>query len=229
MQSDAIENIVESLAQREEKIMAEQNGMQIYKLIPAIMRDIGAIGKNQVNKLQSYAFRGIDDVMSAFHNALVKHEVFFAPQVLESSQTERQTQRGGTLIYTRLRVAYTFFAPDGSNVCAIVEGEAMDSSDKSTNKAMSAELKYALLQVFCVPTSDMEDADSDSPQPIPRTIIQEQQSGGIVPEQIKAIKNLCAVKGIAIENIGAKFNGEATIDGFTFEQASEAIRYLQGA
>ena len=58
-------------------------------------------------------------------------------------------------------MAYTFYAPDGSNVRAVVVGEAMDSGDKSSNKAMSAALKYALLQIFRVPT-ESDDADATS-------------------------------------------------------------------
>nr|MDQ3012540.1 ERF family protein [Acidobacteriota bacterium] len=61
-----------------------------------------------------------------------------------------------------LAIAYTFYAPDGSNIRAVVVGEAMDSGDKSSNKAMSAALKYALLQIFCVPTEANEDADAQS-------------------------------------------------------------------
>ena len=38
-------------------------------------------------------------------------------------------------------------------------GEAMDRSDKATNKAMSAAYKYACFQTFCIPTEGDNDAD----------------------------------------------------------------------
>ena len=38
-------------------------------------------------------------------------------------------------------------------------GEAMDSADKATNKALSAAYKYACFQVFCIPTEGDNDAD----------------------------------------------------------------------
>jgi hypothetical protein len=44
----------------------------------------------------------------------------------------------------------------------VVFGEAMDSGDKATNKAMSAAYKYACLQVFCIPTEGDNDADGSS-------------------------------------------------------------------
>ena len=41
----------------------------------------------------------------------------------------------------------------------------MDSGDKASNKALSIGLKYAMLQVFCIPTEDDKDPDAESPQP----------------------------------------------------------------
>jgi hypothetical protein len=49
---------------------------------------------------------------------------------------------------------------DGSSVTTVITGEAMDSGDKATNKAMSVALKYALLQMFLIPTDDMRDPDA---------------------------------------------------------------------
>jgi hypothetical protein len=57
---------------------------------------------------------------------------------------------------------YTFYAKDGSSISAVVIGEGMDSGDKASNKAMAVALKYALLQVFCIPTEDTKDPDADS-------------------------------------------------------------------
>ncbi len=141
---------------------------EIYKLIPLVMADVGAIEKASKNTQQNYKFRGIDDVMGAFQPVLAKHKVFFVPEVISATQTDREAKSGSNLIYTTLTVAYTFFAPDGSFVRAVVVGEAMDSADKSSNKAMSAALKYALLQVFCVPVDAADDADGHSPDVKPR-------------------------------------------------------------
>ena len=46
---------------------------------------------------------------------------------------------------------------------AVVQGEGMDSGDKSSNKAMSVAFKYACFQVFCIPTEEMKDPDADTP------------------------------------------------------------------
>ena len=140
----------------------------IYTAISNIMTDVGAVGKDGYNAIQKFKFRGIDDVMNALYPALTKHHVFVVPEVLEQNREERQTSKGGLLIYSICKIKFTFYADDGSSISAITIGEGMDSGDKATNKAMSIAFKYACFQVFCIPTEEMKDPDADSPEPAPR-------------------------------------------------------------
>lgn len=142
---------------------------KIFELIPKIMSEVGAIEKTRTNTQGSgYKFRGIDDVYAALQPLLHKHGVFFVPNVLKTTREERQSKAGGNLIYTVLEVKYAFFADDGSTFESVVTGEAMDSGDKSSNKAMSAALKYVLLQVFCIPTEEEKDTEYHSPEVLPK-------------------------------------------------------------
>lgn len=144
--------------------------MNIFESISKVMGDIGAIGKTSKNTTQGFMFRGIDAVMNAINPALVKYKLFIVPEVLEQSREERQTTKGGTLIYSIVKVKYTFYAEDGSNISATVIGEGMDSGDKATNKAMSIAFKYACFQVFCIPTEEMVDPDKESHEVTPAKI-----------------------------------------------------------
>lgn len=146
--------------------MAE-NG-KIYEAISNVMAEIGAIGKEKKNLQQGFMYRGIDDVMNALQPALVKHKVFIAPEVISEQREERQTQKGGLLFYTRLEIVFKFYTVDGSFVETKVIGEAMDSGDKATNKAMSIGYKYACFQVFCIPTEEMRDPDAECHEPAPK-------------------------------------------------------------
>ena len=137
----------------------------IYKLLPKAAEKIGAITKEKRNAQQGYNFRGIDDVLNGVHPVFAELQITPVPQVLESRREERTTVKGGNLIYTVLLVAVTFYATDGSSVRAVVQGEAMDSADKSSNKAMSAAFKYACFQVLSIPTEETEDADATTPEP----------------------------------------------------------------
>lgn len=136
---------------------------QIYELIGKAMADIGAIGKDSVNQQQKFRYRGIDAVMNALNPVLQKHGLFCVPEVLSQVREERATNNGGTLKYSILTVKYTMYAPDGSSVSAVVLGEGMDSGDKASNKAMSVAFKYAMFQLFCIPTEEMVDPDSETP------------------------------------------------------------------
>ena len=136
--------------------------MNIFGAINAVMKDCGFIGKDSFNPQQKYKFRGIDAVMNALTPALQKNKVFVVPEVLEQTREERTTQKDRLLIYSIVKVKYTFYTDDGSFVTACVFGEGMDSGDKATNKAMSAAFKYACFQVFCIPTEEMKDSEDDS-------------------------------------------------------------------
>lgn len=135
---------------------------QIYAAINAIQGELAKIGisKERKNKEQGYSFRGIDDVYGALAPLLAKYEVCVFPHVQERVVHERTTAKGTVLFYTTLKVEYELVsAQDGSIQTCSAYGEAMDTADKSTNKAMSAAYKYMCLQVFCIPTEGENDAD----------------------------------------------------------------------
>lgn len=141
----------------------------IYKRMSDVMKDIGTIGKDQKNTAQGFKFRGIDQFVNTLYPALTKHSVFMTPRVTSATQevkeVERSSGKKGYDKHVNLLVEYDFYAEDGSKVTVgPIAGEGLDSGDKATNKAMSAALKYALIQTFSIPTEDMVDGDKDSPE-----------------------------------------------------------------
>lgn len=137
---------------------------KIFGLIPKIADEIGPIAKARRNEGQNYQFRGIEDFLNNVHPALIKHGVFFAPEVIESQTSEGETRSGATTLRVILRVRFRFYADDGSFVEVITQGEGIDSSDKASNKAMSAATKYCLINIFCIPTADIADPEKDNPE-----------------------------------------------------------------
>lgn len=140
----------------------------IYKKMSAVMLDIGAIGKDQRNTAQGFKFRGIDQFVNALYPALTRHGVFMAPRAVSYTQELKDVVRanGKAAVdkHVAIQMEYDFFAEDGSKVTVgPIPAEGLDSGDKATNKALSAALKYALIQTFSVPTEDMAEADLESP------------------------------------------------------------------
>ena len=183
---------------------------QIFGLIGKAMEDIGAIGKDSVNKQQGFKYRGIDAVMNGLNPVLRKYGLVLTPEVLNHQREERQTSSGGRLIYSILTMRYTMYAPDGSSVSAVVIGEGMDSGDKASNKAMSVAMKYAMFQLFCIPTEEMIDPDSETPpESAPAQKAPAAQTAPTTPPAAKgyweihaAIKSYCDRHGIS----GEQFN-----------------------
>jgi len=136
---------------------------EVYTAICAVMSDIGQTGiaKGRKNQQQGYSFRGIDDVYNELNSLLSRHQLVMVPRILTREVTERQTQKGGALFYVTVEAEFDLIsAKDGSKHTVRTLGEAMDSADKATNKAMSAAYKYAAMMVFCIPTEGDNDADS---------------------------------------------------------------------
>ena len=154
----------------------KQHPNGIYAAMAAIASEIGAIGKDKrCTQGASFAYRGIDDVYNALNPIMAKHGVFVLPIAGERTTEMRQTRNGATMEIVVMRMTYKFCHADGSSVEAVTVGQAMDSGDKATNKAMAIAHKYAILQAFCIPTEDMEDPDAVAEQLSPRGAQQRQQ------------------------------------------------------
>lgn len=123
---------------------------------------------SQVN----YAFRGIDDIYNALAPELVKNKLLILPRYTERTCVERTSKNGGALFYVTVRGDFDFVSTeDGSTHTVTTYGEAMDSGDKATNKAMSIAYKYAAFQAFCIPTEETAiDADAQMHQVSPQAI-----------------------------------------------------------
>lgn len=143
---------------------------EVYKAIAAIQGELAKTGiaKEGENTQQNYKFRGIDQVYGALSPLLAKHGLCILPRIIERDMHERVTvkewqgsRKESVLFYVTVTAEFDFVSTkDGS--CHVVRtyGEAMDSGDKATNKAMSAAYKYAAFMAFAIPTEGDNDADA---------------------------------------------------------------------
>ena len=138
--------------------------MNVYKAINKVQSALAKTGisKDRTNSQGSgYKFRGIDDVYNAVAPLLAEHGLCILPRVLARTCEERASKSGGALFYVTVEAEFDFVcAEDGSKHTVKTFGEAMDSGDKATNKAMSAAYKYAAFQAFSIPTEGDNDADA---------------------------------------------------------------------
>lgn len=170
----------------DQPVESEPNGM-IYGKILSIMEEVGEIikaGRVKFGKT-NYSYRGIDDVYNHMHPLLRKHRVFTQSEIISETREVGRTKNGDDTVNAVVRYRYIFTAEDGSSASVEVTGEGTDTADKASSKAMSTAYKYAMFQMFCIPT-ELHDNDetpppADTPDPsMPNTPSRQDRSAGEV-------------------------------------------------
>lgn len=140
--------------------------MKVYQAINAVQTELAKTGISKTsrnNQGSGYNFRGIDDVYNHLSSVMATHGLCIIPRMLSRSCETHTSKNGGTLFYVVVEAEFDLVsAEDGSKHIARTFGEAMDTGDKATNKAMSAAYKYMAFQTFAIPTEGDNDADSQT-------------------------------------------------------------------
>ena len=182
--------------------------MKIYQAINAVQRELAAegISKSRNNQQQGYKFRGIDDVYNAVSPLLGKHSLCILPRMLSRHCDERTNSKGTALFYVTVEAEFDLVAAeDGSKHTIRTFGEAMDSGDKATNKAMSAAYKYACLQAFSIPTEGDNDADATAHEVVhamPESVIVDYKQAMFDAKDVEALRAEFAKAWAAANAIG---------------------------
>ena len=201
---------------------------KIYSAITSVMKDMEAVPKDK--KAESpganYKYRSVDQIYSALQKHMAKHGVFTVPVRLNRVEATGTTKSGGIMHHAVITFAYKFYAIDGSYIEVIIDGEGMDTSDKVSGKCAAYAHKYALMQVFCIPTEDADDPDKTIPEQIVRSEkIKAEKAFDQEPEPewpaSKAMKNNLVVGLKDLLKIQQSLNLEAS-------QVSEVIKEVTG-
>lgn len=192
----------------------------VVEALSAVMDDVRSVRKGDRNTQHGYVFRGVDAVVNAVGPALRAHKVIVVPDVRSVEYATVEVGQKRTLMgHVRVVVAYTFHGPGGDVVTCSAAGEAMDSGDKATPKAMSVAFRTALLQALCLPT---DEADPDSAS-YDRSDVEDTPPKPTIPSVDKAISRLAeldtaeALDGAqawAADLYERQMWGDEQIDGF---------------
>jgi hypothetical protein len=212
--------------------------LKVYQAINAVQGalSVEGIGKTRKNTQGSgYMFRGIDEVYNALSPLLAKHGLVIIPRMIGRSCEERASKAGGALFYVTVEAEFDFVsAEDGSKHTARTFGEAMDSGDKATNKAMSAAYKYMAIETFCIPTEGDNDADATthevapSPPPAPRTNASQAKKADVWPRFVEKLRGFTDLD--ELERWWSSSSTQAAVDampGTWPEQAHEEYEKAQ--
>lgn len=167
----------------------------VYAKIAAVQAELAKAGiaKSRKNQTpgQTYNFRGIDEVYNTLSPLMAEAGLCILPRMVGHSLSERgKTSKGNAIFSAIVEAEFDFVsADDGSKHTVRSYGEAMDSSDKATNKAMSAAYKYMALMTFAIPTEGDNDADATTHE-----IVSEPQE--MPPAEYAQIVNLLKATGV---------------------------------
>lgn len=131
-------------------------GGSVHELFNAVMADVRAIEKGDMNKQQGFRFRGIDAVMQEVGPALRAHGVHIIPTPLDLKSETYETKSGTSMRNVVVTMRYEVFGPQGDSFIGGAIGEAADSGDKAVTKAQSVAYRTFLLQALTVPTGDVD-------------------------------------------------------------------------
>lgn len=177
------------------------------------------IGKNRKNESQGFKFRGIDDVMNRMAQHLVEANIVIIPRVTGRDVQERVNSRGNPLFYVTVQVDFSILSTiDGSMVICSVPGEAMDSGDKATNKALSIAYKYMAFQLFAIPIDEDPDATTHTLAP--------KKEKTLTSDEQQVVRNLCEQAGFSEEKI-CGILGVTGIDQIPQAKLAEVTTNLQ--
>lgn len=194
----------------------------VVECLSTAMEEIRAVGKTGKNTQQNYNFRGIDAVVNAASPAFRKVGIVVTPELKSVDYETVEVGNKRSLMQScKVVVAYTFHGPAGDSITAVAPGEAMDSGDKATAKAMSVAFRTALLQALCIPTTE-NDPDEQTYERSPRQTQQERQ------QQAPPGKPKAQVKGELVKYLEGKVPEGAEKDHAAQVWADAEVKVIDG-
>ena len=206
-------------------------GVTVHQAWAAVMAEVKAVGKDGRNQQQSYNFRGIDGVMNAVGPAMRKHGVVVLPSLRSrETGTVEVGQKRTPMAHVVVEVDFTVYGPAGDTITGSTPGEAMDSGDKATSKAMSVAYRTFLIQALTLPTHEVDPDESTYERSAPeltRPVERHKGNPGEdqwqTPDPLKAVKAevWAAAQAVGITDaatLGAHF---ATATGLVLADANE--------
>jgi len=133
---------------------------EVYKAMIKVMSSVGYVQKQRVKGL-NYTYAGERALIEALRPAMVDAGLFIFPlEVVNHRQDDYTTKSGAIMQRDSVVVKYRIAHTSGEHIDIETVGLGADTGDKSSNKAMTGALKYALRQAFLIETGDDPDKDA---------------------------------------------------------------------
>ena len=204
--------------------------LKVYAAISAVQKEMAASGISKEQKAgfgnSTYKFRGVDDVYNALSPLLTKHKLLITPYVIGRETSETTSKNGSLLLHVTVEMEFKFISvEDGSEHIVKMYGEAMDTGDKATSKALSTAYKYAAFQTFCIPV-DVPDSDANTYEVAAAPEAQPEPK--VTPEVVVKISKAAEVAKVDLSKILSRYQVSSLSD-LTQSQGSSSLAKLGAA
>jgi hypothetical protein len=171
---------------------------------------------------------------------LAKHGLMIIPETVDRHIDRYTTMKPGykqgdppkeqASFHATVKSRYTLVNVEDPNdrmVCEWDAGEALDTSDKATNKATTASHKYFLMKLFNISDKDDPDADShEAPVKEPSRESAKAEPATLTADQVTELLGLAKLKGHTTKEGAVEFlNGLSLSDDFTTLWADQFDRF----
>jgi hypothetical protein len=135
--------------------------LEVMAAVPYVKKS----GKVEIgNTGRSYSYAGEADLIAKLRPAMLAAGLSMTPEDMSVVLHEQYATKYGSMNRVVVKVAYRLSHTSGQSKTVVALGEGADSGDKSTPKAMTCAMKYALRQAFGIETGDDPDKTPSSKQ-----------------------------------------------------------------
>lgn len=128
-----------------------------------VASSVGWVEKAGRNTAQNYDFVRAVDVFAQVRKLLAEQRVVFSLDITDVEHIPYTSKSGTQTFLTTVRGNASFIDADtGEVITGGAAGTGADTGDKSTAKAITALLKYALIAALLLPTGDDPEADEST-------------------------------------------------------------------
>lgn len=128
---------------------------ELTRAVCAVMAECPWVQQTGWNNHNKYHYASDADLLAALQPLMAKHGLALFPHLVESATTQHGTSgRGNTNWRTDVVVTYILSHISGESITIQAPGCGLDQQDKGVYKAMTGAHKYALRELFLIPTGN---------------------------------------------------------------------------
>lgn len=177
-------------------------------LLAQVAAALPFIAKSSTNQAQGFRYRSVDDVVNAVGPELRKVGLVCVPVDIQSDYDQITVGRNNTpMRHVAVKATYRIMGPaDYLQVVSI--GEAMDSADKATSKALAVAYRTLWVQTLCLPTDSPVTAGDEAAQdtaewsPAPNDVVEDlrERIAALSAERTEQLKAWCQINRITVKH-----------------------------